>query len=614
MYWVPTVTNLRISDTRSLPLDQFVTGTQAILAKKGSGKSYGASVQAEELLAADQQIIVIDPTGAWSGLRSSADGASPGYSIAVLGGDRGDVALESTSGELIGEAVATEHFSAILDLSLMRKGEANRFVGAFLETLYRRNRDALHVFIDEADLYANQRPLGDEARTLGATEDLVRRGRIRGLGCTMITQRPQVLAKNVLSQVDMLTCLRMSHPKDLGAVREWVDVHGDLDQAKAMIASLPSLPVGEAWLWAPATDLFERVKIRARRTFDSGRTPKAGERAVAAKVLAPVDIARLGQAIAATHEEALARDPAALRKRITELEAKLREAAPDNTGLLARICDMRSSIDGLSRQLDATIVAIGKGETGETTIHVPPPTQEQAQRTYQRTTRIVSGGGDGMGVLDLTNIGHGGGSGAAPRITWKISPQTGRQASHSPIPPDVREQAAGSERRSQGVTGRRDGPFGKVLPPGESAILRAVIQYPRGLRRDQLSVLTGYKKSSRDAYIARLRDRGLVDTSLVIVTATVAGCNALPNAEPLPTGKALQRWWLDGRLPTGEQTVLGKLIDAWPNPVRRESLDALTGFAKSTRDAYLSRLAARELVELRGRGEVRASATLFEVA
>jgi DNA helicase HerA-like ATPase len=57
------MTKLKISPTLSLPLAAFVTSTQAILAKKGSGKSYTASVEAEELLEARQQIVAIDPTG-----------------------------------------------------------------------------------------------------------------------------------------------------------------------------------------------------------------------------------------------------------------------------------------------------------------------------------------------------------------------------------------------------------------------------------------------------------------------------------------------------------------------------------------------------------------------
>jgi DNA helicase HerA-like ATPase len=203
---------LKISPTFSLPIG-FVTWTQAILAKKGSGKSYTASVEAEELLDAGQQIVVVDPVGAWHGLRSSADGKSAGYPIAVLGGEHGDVPLEPTAGEVIADAIATEHFSAIVDLSAFRKGEALRFMAAFLETLYRRNRDVLHLFIDEADTVAPQRPFGEEARTLGAAEDIVRRGRQRGIGCTLITQCPQVLSKNVLGQVDRRPASVRSRPR-----------------------------------------------------------------------------------------------------------------------------------------------------------------------------------------------------------------------------------------------------------------------------------------------------------------------------------------------------------------------------------------------------------------
>jgi hypothetical protein len=315
--------HLKISPTLSLPLD-FVTSTQAILAKKGKGKTYKASVQAEELLDAQQQIVAIDPTGAWWGLRSSADGKHAGYPITIFGGEHGDVELQPTAGEVIADAIATEHFSAVIDLTLFRKGEALRFMAAFLETLYRKNRAALHLFIDEADVVAPQKTFGpDEARVLGACEDIVRRGRIRGIGCTLITQRPQVLNKNVLSQVDMLTALGMNHPKDIGAIRDWVAVHGDEAQAKQMIADLPALPQGEAWIWAPAADIFKRVTFRDRRTFDSGKTPKAGERKVLPKVLAPVDIQRLGQTIAATVEQQKANDPKALRAKVAELEKQL---------------------------------------------------------------------------------------------------------------------------------------------------------------------------------------------------------------------------------------------------------------------------------------------------
>ena len=241
---------LNIGEGLRLPLD-FVTQTQAILAKRGAGKSYCASVQAEEMLKADQQVVVIDPTGAWWGLKSSADGKHPGFSIVVFGGEHPDVPLEENSGEIVASAIVEHRFSAILDLSLFRKGQMTRFMAPFLEALYRLNRDAMHLIVDEADAIAPQRPFSEEARTLGAMEDVVRRGRRRGIGCTMISQRPQVLNKNILTQSQILCALRLVHPKDIDAIEEWVNVHGDQERAKEMIASLPSLPIGVAWFWSP---------------------------------------------------------------------------------------------------------------------------------------------------------------------------------------------------------------------------------------------------------------------------------------------------------------------------------------------------------------------------
>ena len=51
-------------DGFALPLE-LVASTQAILARKRSGKSYAASVEAEELLKAKSQIAAMDSTVAW---------------------------------------------------------------------------------------------------------------------------------------------------------------------------------------------------------------------------------------------------------------------------------------------------------------------------------------------------------------------------------------------------------------------------------------------------------------------------------------------------------------------------------------------------------------------
>jgi len=319
------MTKLRIADSLSLPLDGFVTSTQMIVAKKRRGKSYLAQVQAEELLAAKQQVVALDPTGAWWGLRSSADGKEAGYSIVVFGGDHADVPLESTSGETVAEAIVDQAFSAVLDLTSMRKGERIRFGSDFLETLYRRNRAAMHLFIDEADVFAPQVTRDpQQARLLGATDELVRRGGLRGVGVTLITQRSQVVSKDVISQIDAMAVLQMNHPKDIAAVRDWMEAnYPEPKLIDESLRSLPRLPIGTAYYLNPERNEFCQVAIRRKRTFDSGRTPKPGERVVAPKVLAPVDLARLGKAIASTVEAAKANDPKHLKARVAELEKQL---------------------------------------------------------------------------------------------------------------------------------------------------------------------------------------------------------------------------------------------------------------------------------------------------
>src|SRR5207253_4107504 len=59
-----------------------------------------------------------------------------------------------------------------------------------------------------------QRPFKGEERLLGSFEDIVRRGRARGLGVTLITQRAAVISKNVLTQTEVLVCLRVMAPQD----------------------------------------------------------------------------------------------------------------------------------------------------------------------------------------------------------------------------------------------------------------------------------------------------------------------------------------------------------------------------------------------------------------
>lgn len=143
---------------------------------------------------------------------------------------------------------------------------------------------------------------------------------------------------------------------------------------------------------------------------------------------------------------------------------------------------------------------------------------------------------------------------------------------------------------------------------GERSVLIACAQHEGGCDREQIGILTGYKRSTRDAYIQRLRTKGYLDDGETIA-ATEAGIDALGDFDRLPTGDDLRMYWL-ARLPEGERRVLESVCEAYPKAVSREAIGELTDYKRSTRDAYIQRLGTRKLVKC-DRDGVIASELLF---
>jgi DNA helicase HerA-like ATPase len=130
--------SLNLAPSFSIPLEA-ATQTFAILAKRGSGKTYTALVMVEEMLKAGLQTVMVDPVGVCWGLRVAANGKDAGLPIVVLGGEHGDLRIEATSGAAIAEFVVEEGQSVVLDLSAFSGNEMIQFVTDFAETLYHVN-------------------------------------------------------------------------------------------------------------------------------------------------------------------------------------------------------------------------------------------------------------------------------------------------------------------------------------------------------------------------------------------------------------------------------------------------------------------------------------------
>ncbi|KKL10877.1 hypothetical protein LCGC14_2551450, partial [marine sediment metagenome] len=260
---------LHLAHDFTMPIDA-VTQTISILARRGAGKTHTAVVLVEEMLRLGLLTVVIDPTDVWWGLRTSRDGKKRGYPIVVFGGPHGDIPLTEDMGDQLAHLVMDQHVPMILSLKHLRKAKQIRFMHRFAETLYHENKLPVHLVIDEADVFAPQRPeKGKGAEDcLGRVEDIVRRGRASGIGVTLVSQRSAVLNKNVLSQTEVLITLQTTAPQDKKAIDAWVKENGDEEERDELMQTIAKLPKGEAWIWSPQwLECFERVKIRQRRTF-----------------------------------------------------------------------------------------------------------------------------------------------------------------------------------------------------------------------------------------------------------------------------------------------------------------------------------------------------------
>lgn len=312
-----------------LPIET-VTQTMGIVGQKGSGKTHFLTVTFEEMLRLRLPVCVIDPMGVFYGVRTSIDGQRPGFPVLILGGEFGDVPITPGMGRSVAEWLVEERRPVIIDVNEFRRELQCEFVADFCEELFHLNKGQekgrpLHLIVDEADIFCAQVPSGDaEKRSRDSIDEIVRRGRRRGLGMSMITQRPQVIAKDVLSQCGLFAVLRLVAPQDRDAVMRWMDDGNEFE--KSLIKqSLASLPKGTAWLWSPGwLRKCQKVLVRERMTFDSGRTPTVGEEPHGTLCMAELDAGDAAERFVDETPEA-GMSMKELRKRVAMLEEILAE-------------------------------------------------------------------------------------------------------------------------------------------------------------------------------------------------------------------------------------------------------------------------------------------------
>ncbi|QQG48852.1 MAG: DUF87 domain-containing protein [archaeon] len=245
-----------------VPAELVATGRTCVIGSSGSGKSYAVGVLCEELCRDGVPFCIIDTEGEYSGIKEKFEaiwvGEEPGCDLAWEGLDLADLAKQ-----------APDISPLILDVSDLPdpKEKVAEFLTALYATLTERRTPYL-VVVEEADKFVPQ--AGERIPIFG---EVARRGRKRGMGMMICTQRPSLVDKNVLSQCANQLIGKLIIQNDLQSVAQFFPGRG-------LPKELTSLSSGRFFAMGGFSEVPKLVAVRSRITRHGGVTPALVKRVI----------------------------------------------------------------------------------------------------------------------------------------------------------------------------------------------------------------------------------------------------------------------------------------------------------------------------------------------
>jgi len=251
---------VKICDDVLIPVDDLIGKCIAVLGIRGSGKTNTAAAVIEDLLACGYPMAVVDIDGEYWGLKEL-------YEVPVVGDSAHvDVRARPEEGAAVARASVSMKVPVILDVSGYLKDDINSFLYGFFTGLWEelgKLRTPYQVVLEEAHEFIPQGFKTD------LKEILVRaalRGRKRGLGMLVVSQRSAKVEKDVLTQAEVLILHKVVHPSDLKVYKDIIPKDpGDVEEL------VLSLNVGDAFFLF--RDVCKRIHVRERKSFHAGFTP-----------------------------------------------------------------------------------------------------------------------------------------------------------------------------------------------------------------------------------------------------------------------------------------------------------------------------------------------------
>lgn len=232
----------------------------AVLGITGSGKTNTAAVLIEELLANGLPLTIVDIEGEYWGLKEK-------FEILVAGrSEHAELAIGPENAGKLAEISVKRAISVILDLSDFTQEESIEFLMEYFKALWAASfstKQPYHIILEEAHEFV---PQGTSTPLKQLLTRIALRGRKRGLGIILASQRSAKVEKDVLTQTSLLFLHKVVHPTDLKVYKDLIPLPAN--QVEDMVRRLGP---GEAIV--VFNHEAKAVQLRLRYTFHVGSTP-----------------------------------------------------------------------------------------------------------------------------------------------------------------------------------------------------------------------------------------------------------------------------------------------------------------------------------------------------
>lgn len=347
-------------------LDQNVV----VLGKTRSGKSSVMRDLAEYIFIKRIDFFtLVDPKGDWWGLKYAADGKSPGFPVLIFGGEHADVPISPKGGMAVAEFCLTSPVPVIVDVSEFTVSERVAFTCAFLPAYWKGAKGATRwFFVDEVHNFAPKGHVPDPqvGKMLHWMNKFAAEGLGRGIHLVAASQRSQKVHNDLLSSSEALITLKVLHPKDREAIKDWLGSTGDKEKTAQIMDSLEGLQRGEGWVWSPEAQFGpERVQFPMFTSYDSFKPQEEGQSFDVVKFKG-FNLDQIRERFAKLVHEAESNNPKVLKEKIRTLEqqlnAKLKTSPPPtpivdgrNLGFHEGIKAALKLVDPLFKELQTTV-------------------------------------------------------------------------------------------------------------------------------------------------------------------------------------------------------------------------------------------------------------------